>query len=432
MVNILKIPTHLITASSSWLSKIIIAGVQLLSVKYLLEMLGESNYAIFSLLTGLMVWCSIIDFGIGSSLQNFISELRAKNQDYNLYIKAALQLLLIASIGFISVLFVLSKLISEFYLASFHESLHGHEAFVFFSAVVVFGLVGAGTVGYKILFAELIGWKANIINGISYLVGLICVLVFYFLQIKITIVAALIALYAPVALLSVIYLCYRYYNLPKLKPKKEYYKDILKRTYGFFIFMLLSILVLQADYIVISQKLSSSDIVKYTVTMKIFGLIFFIYTAVLQALWPICAEYRIRKEWNKLRKTVAVNVIGGVFFIFVSTFLFYLFKSTIYGILSPTLDVNISIYIFILLAVYFSVRVWCDTFAMLLQSMNALKVLWFLVPCQAIISGWAQWVLAGKYGILGVLIGLTLSFLLTVFWGLPVTYFNMVKKEVYK
>ncbi|MBS1205010.1 MAG: putative O-antigen transporter [Proteobacteria bacterium] len=428
----LKIPTHLITAGSSWLSKIIIAGVQLLSVKYLLEMLGENNYAIFSLLTGLMIWCSIIDLGIGNSLQNFISELRAKNQDYSLYIKAALQLLLLASISFIGVLFVLSKLISEFYLSSFHESLHGHEAFVFFSTVVVFGLVGAGTVGYKILFAELVGWKANVINGISYLVGLICILTFYFLQIKISIVTALIALYAPVAFLSLIYLCYRYYHLPELKPKKEYYKDILKRTYGFFIFTLLSILVLQADYIVISQKLSSAEIVKYTVTMKIFGLIFFIYTAVLQALWPICAEYRIRKEWSKLRKTVAVNIIGGVFFIFVSTFAFYLFKSTVYGILSPALDANISIYIFILLAVYFSVRVWCDTFAMLLQSMNALKVLWFLVPCQAIISGWAQWVLAGKYGILGVLIGLTLSFLLTVFWGLPVTYFNMVKKEVHQ
>jgi len=395
-------------------------------------MLGENNYAIFSLLTGLMVWCSIIDLGIGSSLQNFISELRAKNQDYNLYIKAALQLLLIALIGFIGVLFVLSKLISEFYLASFHESLQGHEACVFFSAIVVFGLVGAGTVGYKILYAELIGWKANIINGISYLVGLICVLAFYFLEIKINIIAALIALYAPVGLLSVIYLCYRYYHLPEFKPKKEHYKDILKRTWGFFIFTLLSIMVLQADYIVISQKLSSSDIVKYTVTMKIFGLIFFIYTAVLQALWPICTEYRIRKEWNKLKKTVAVNVIGGVFFIFVSTFIFYLFKSTLYRILSPMLDANISMYIFILLAIYFSVRVWCDTFAMLLQSMNALKVLWLLVPCQAIISGWAQWVLADKYGILGVLIGLTLSFLLTVFWGLPVTYFNIVKKEVHQ
>ncbi len=55
-------------------------------------------------------------------------------------------------------------------------------------------------------------------------------------------------------------------------------------------FSSLSIIVLQTDYIVMSQKLSAADIIKYTVTMKIFGLMFFIYTAVLQALWPVCAE----------------------------------------------------------------------------------------------------------------------------------------------
>ncbi|MGH2339842.1 hypothetical protein ACRB9V_25300, partial [Salmonella enterica subsp. enterica serovar Paratyphi A] len=42
-------------------------------------------------------------------------------------------------------------------------------------------------------------------------------------------------------------------------------------------FSSLSIIVLQTDYIVMSQKLSAADIIKYTVTMKIFGLMFFIY-----------------------------------------------------------------------------------------------------------------------------------------------------------
>lgn len=429
MVHMFKIPTHLITAGSSWLSKIIIAGVQLLSVKYLLQMLGENNYAIFSLLTGLMIWCTLVDFGIGSSVQNFISELRAKNNDYNPYIKAALQLLFVSAVIFIGVMVSLSKVTSEFYLASFKDILNGHEAVVFISAVVVFGLVGVGSVGYKILFAEMVGWKANIINGASYLLGFIVVLIFYFLHIKIDVVIALVALYAPVAFLSMAYLCYRYYKLPALKPQKQCYKDILKRTYGFFIFTLLSILVLQADYVVISQKLSPLDIIKYTITMKVFSLIFFIYTAILQALWPICTEYRIRKEWFKLKKIVVANILTGIVFIIVSTFIFYYSKKTVYGLLSTDLDSNVSYCVFILLAIYFSIRVWCDTFAMLLQSMNCLKILWILVPFQAAISGWAQWVLAGKMGIPGVLTGLILSFLLTVFWGLPVAYFKTVKKE---
>ncbi|EGG7761707.1 transporter, partial [Salmonella enterica] len=53
-------------AGSSWLSKIIVAGVQLASISYLISILGEEKYAIFSLLTGLLVWCSAVDFGIGT------------------------------------------------------------------------------------------------------------------------------------------------------------------------------------------------------------------------------------------------------------------------------------------------------------------------------------------------------------------------------
>lgn len=83
-VQLLKIPSHLIVAGSSWLSKIIIAGVQLASISYLISILGEEKYAIFSLLTGLLVWCSAVDFGIGTGLLVIIlCQLRSP---YSIYI----------------------------------------------------------------------------------------------------------------------------------------------------------------------------------------------------------------------------------------------------------------------------------------------------------------------------------------------------------
>ncbi|WP_234832128.1 glycosyltransferase, partial [Salmonella enterica] len=151
-------------------------------------------------------------------------------------------------------------------------------------------------------------------------------------------------------------------------------------------FSSLSIIVLQTDYIVMSQKLSAADIIKYTVTMKIFGLMFFIYTAVLQALWPVCAELRVKMQWRKLHRIIFLNIIGGVFFIGLGTLFIYVLKDYIYSIIANGIDYNISEVVFVLLAVYFSIRVWCDTFAMLLQSMNQLKILWLIVPCQALIG----------------------------------------------
>lgn len=423
-----RIPRHLIIAASSWLSKIIIAGVQLVSVKFLLEILGEEPYAVFTLLTGLLVWFSIADIGIGSSLQNYISELKVDRKSYDAYIKAAIHILFVSLIVLSFTLFFLSDKLSSLYLTSFSDELRNNSRIYFFIASVLFISIGVGSVVYKILFAEQLGWKANIINALSYLLGFLGVVALHYLMPDSSITSALVALYAPVAILPIIYISFRYIYVFKAKVNFNIYKLLLSRSSGFLIFSFLSIIVLQTDYIVMSQKLSAADIIKYTVTMKVFGLMFFIYTAVLQALWPVCAELRVKMQWRKLHKVVFLNIIGGVFFVGLGTLFIYILKDYIYNIIANGIDYNISGSIFVLLAVYFSIRVWCDTFAMLLQSMNQLRILWLIVPCQALIGGVTQWYFAEHYGIVGLLYGLIISFSLTVFWGLPVYYMYKIKR----
>ncbi|EEM4479732.1 transporter, partial [Salmonella enterica subsp. enterica serovar Derby] len=51
-----------------------------------------------------------------------------------------------------------------------------------------------------------------------------------------------------------------------------------------------------------------------------------------------------------------------------------------------------------------------------------------LVPLQAIIGGISQWYFSSTLGISGVLLGLIISFALTVFWGLPLTYLIKANK----
>ncbi|MII95971.1 transporter, partial [Salmonella enterica subsp. enterica] len=147
-----RIPRHLIIAASSWLSKIIIAGVQLVSVKFLLEILGEESYAVFTLLTGLLVWFSIADIGIGSSLQNYISELKADRKSYDAYIKAAIHILFASLIILSSTLFFLSDKLSSLYLTSFSDELKNNSGSYFFIASILFIFIGVGSVVYKILF----------------------------------------------------------------------------------------------------------------------------------------------------------------------------------------------------------------------------------------------------------------------------------------
>ncbi|EGL7700532.1 MATE family efflux transporter [Salmonella enterica] len=427
-VQLLKIPSHLIVAGSSWLSKIIIAGVQLASISYLISILGEEKYAIFSLLTGLLVWCSAVDFGIGTGLQNYISECRAKNKSYDAYIKSVLHLSFIAIIFFIALFYIFSGVISAKYLSSFHEILQDKTRMLFFTSCLVFSSIGIGAIAYKILFAELVGWKANLLNALSYMIGMLGLLYIYYRGISVDIKLSLIVLYLPVGMISLCYIVYRYIKLYHVKTTKSHYIAILRRSSGFFLFTLLSIVVLQTDYMVISQRLTPADIVQYTVTMKIFGLVFFIYTAILQALWPICAELRVKQQWKKLNKMIGVNILLGSLYVVGCTIFIYLFKEQIFSVIAKDINYQVSILSFMLIGIYFCIRVWCDTYAMLLQSMNYLKILWILVPLQAIIGGIAQWYFSSTLGISGVLLGLIISFALTVFWGLPLTYLIKANK----
>nr|WED68345.1 MATE family efflux transporter [Pectobacterium colocasium] len=158
-------------------------------------------------------------------------------------------------------------------------------------------------------------------------------------------------------------------------------------------------------------------------------MLFFIYSAVLQALWPLCAELSVGKNWNRLNKMITINIFFGAAFISLFTLILFFFKGEVIPLISIKIDYNINYSVFFMFGAYFIIRVWCDTFAMLLQSMNYLKPLLYLVPIQAVVGFSAQWFLTEKYGIMGILLGLSLSFIVTVFWGLPYFYYKLIKKE---
>jgi hypothetical protein len=56
---------------------------------------------------------------------------------------------------------------------------------------------------------------------------------------------------------------------------------------------------------------------------------------------------------------------------------------------------------------------------MVLQSISDLRPLWIFAPFQAILSGGFQLLLAPKFGVNGIVMGVMLSFVITVAWALP-------------
>jgi O-antigen/teichoic acid export membrane protein len=178
--------------------------------------------------------------------------------------------------------------------------------------------------------------------------------------------------------------------------------------------------VLQIDYLIMAQFLAPRQIVEYNLTGKIFNLCFFMYAAILQALWPVCAEAVARHEWDGvLRHMRRYIVVGWILVVCFCCFLVVAMPQLV-RILSPKDPVQISVLLIVAFGGYYLLRVWCDTVAMVLQSMSYLRPFWLLVPVQALLCFSLQWLLVPRYGVYGVLLGLCGSFVGTVVWGLPV------------
>lgn len=427
-----KIPLHIWVALSSICSKVLSAAVQIIIIKYLLAELGSTLFATYTLLASLLAWSVLVDFGVGYSLQNFISERKAQNIKYEIYIVSVFIFIVPVLMFLLCLSYFIAPYISSMYLSSDNFHSEEYKSFLVFFSFVLFSINSVGAIVYKVLFAEQKGWLANLFISIGWLLGLVIVIAYSELGFQLSVFWAILLFYLPSSIIPAVVLIIkvcRVFENAFLSEIFLTFKLILKRGWGFWLFAIMSTLVLQADYLVMSQRLDPLEITKYAVTMKVFGISVFLYQAVLQALWPVCAELRSQGKWSELGVSVNHYLFYAVLLVLVFTILIILYQDLIFSLLGS--DLQIEGTTLLLFGGYFVIRVWTDTYAVLLQSMNVLKPFFILVPMQALISICFQWYFSGLYGINGILIGLILSFFLTVTFGLPFFFYKIIREKAF-
>lgn len=422
------IPPFLIVAASSWGSRIVVASSQLILIRDLLQRLGAQQYSVFALLGGLIAWSALADFGVGASVQNYISERRTLNKNYAELIVTSTLLILPIFLILCGLLYLFSPFLAGFYLKNAVFLSANDKTELFATTVLIFFITTLGGITYKCWYANQLGWLANVFPAVGTLIGLALILTVNINAYAYPILAVIILYYSPAAIFSIFALISNfYYHQIKINILSflNNSKIILLRGSAFWLFAIISTIALQADYLVLSQHIAADEIVLYTTLLKIFSLGFFIYLALLQALWPVCIELRVQQNWSELKKVVHRYILIGVIGIFIFTLLFILFRNDIINIMS--LHIAIPISTALLFGTLFIIKVWTDTFSILLQSLNKLKPLWFIVPIQALLSFKLQWFLGGSYGVNGMLLGAMLSLLLTMVIGGPFFFYRTLR-----
>lgn len=409
-----------LVAGGAWLARIVQVLAQLAVVRILTDRLGAEGYGLFAVLTSLSGWLVLSDFSIGTSLQNHISERRVAEQAADDIAFTAIVLALGAAVVAGLLVFLIAPFLSYYLLDEFTGWSASSRMLTFWA--MAFPMIGTalGGVAYKVWFAQHRGYLSNLLPALAAVLGLLGIWIVASLDVPERLSWTVLAYYLPGAAIPLLCLgamAVRMMRRTEFRPTLV--RPLLHRAMRFWVLGLFAAGVLQVDYAIIAQVLPAEDIVVYNVATKVFTLILFVYSALLFALWPVCSEAIARGDWDSVLDQIRKYLCFGAVLILVGGSAFALLRGSIVTILAPSLTVDVPIAVIALLTVYALVRIWTDTFAMVLQSMNDLTVFWIATPIQAVMSIALQIVGVRLFGLPGMVGGLILCFVLSVGWMLP-------------
>jgi O-antigen/teichoic acid export membrane protein len=421
VLGIRDVSRHLVVTATAWLSRLITAIVQLVAIRLVLEHLGSEDYAMFALLIGLTGWFALLDLGLGYSVQNAISESRAKDLSHVAIVGAVLLASVLLLVIWSTVISVIAPHASAIYLGRFDSgsiTVADKRDLMLFAALLL-TLAAVGGVMYRIWYGEQRGYLANLLTSIGSVAGLLGMWFALQSDLDRKLLWILILYLAPAALLPAIAMGWRLAFVHPRPNNARSVSSLLPRALEFWTFALMSSAVLSIDYLVMSQLLSSLEIVSYVLTTKVLGFVLTVYGAALMALWPVLSELGANHRWHEMLGTVRRYVAIGIGAAVVCTILTLLLRTEIADLLGAKGGEALPVSLILMTGFYIVVRVWTDSFAILLQSINDLRVFMMWVPLQAVICVALQWILAPVWGAQGVIVALLLSFVFTVTWVLP-------------
>jgi len=410
---------------AGWAAKVVVVLLSLLNTRMLIDLVGIEGLAVQSIIVSLTVWFALLNFGIPTAVQNLVSKYRAKGADYETVKNTAYTILIILFLLLLPV--VLSAgLIVRYWLLSNYEFVSVQSVLI---ACTLMFISGLGLLFSQILYAEHRGIWANIypaINAICVFAGLATLGWLGFTNFNIVLVVFLLPSLLIFCLGAFQIRAFRVWNLD-VKIAREIWRD----SKGLLLFATLSAATLAVDYFIMSRLLQPYDIAQYNLASRIFITILSIHGVLLVTTWPVISELLHRKQLSEARKKLALTLQQGLVFMVVAGGGLVMTMDWIIPILSGNKITDVPLYLSLSLFIYTMLRIWSDTFAMGLLCIGKTGPINLYIPFQAGISLIGQYVFANMFGVIGIVFGLIVSFVLTAAWILPWQFFKITKKNEY-
>lgn len=396
----------------------------LISAPIMLHNVDRADYGVLLTLTSIVGWIGYMDVGLGNGLRNKLPEFLAKGEFYSakkivsscyvtlaIYVALIIVIFLIVS-PFVDWLGVLNSPTSD------AGEIQGLTNIVFISFCIqfLFGLINS------ILFAYQMPAFQSLFTFVGQFIALIALViqVYVFDVTSVLQIGAVNSMIPPLVLFLGSIGLFRT-KLKEIAPSFKLFEfksvgSILSLGLKFFVLQMITIVLFQANSIIIARVVSPEAVVEYNLAFKYVSLLTMIFTIVITPVWSATTDAYVRKDFAWINKTISFSRKVCIASIFIGV-LMVLASKFVYGIWlgKGTIDINYSTTGLILL--YISFEMLYKVYGTIINGTGKVFAQIILTGVIAIIYIPLAIFFGKLFGLSGVLIANAIVFALNYLWS---------------
>lgn len=396
----------------------------LISAPIMLHHVDRADYGVLLTLTSIVGWVGYMDVGLGNGLRNKLPEFLAKGDFHSAkkivsscYVTLAIYVALIIVIflmvsPFVDWLGVLNSPTSD------AGEIRGltNVVFIAFCIQFLFGLINSILFAYQMpAFQSLFTFVGQFIALIALVIQVYVFDVTSVLQIGAvnSIIPPLVLFWGSIGLFRT--------KLKEIAPSFKLFEfksvgSILSLGLKFFVLQMITIVLFQANSIIIARVVSPEAVVEYNLAFKYVSLLTMIFTIVITPVWSATTDAYVRKDFAWINKTISLSRKVCIASIFIGV-LMVLASKFVYGIWlgKGTIDINYSTTSLILL--YISFEMLYKVYGTIINGTGKVFAQIILTGVIAIIYIPLAILLGKLFGLSGVLIANAIVFALNYLWS---------------
>ena len=396
----------------------------LISAPIMLHHVDRADYGVLLTLTSIVGWVGYMDVGLGNGLRNKLPEFLAKGDFHSAkkivsscYVTLAIYVALIIVIflmvsPFVDWLGVLNSPTSD------AGEIRGltNVVFIAFCIQFLFGLINS------ILFAYQMPAFQSLFTFVGQFIALIALViqVYVFDVTSVLQIGAVNSMIPPLVLFLGSIGLFRT-KLKEIAPSFKLFEfksvgSILSLGLKFFVLQMITIVLFQANSIIIARVVSPEAVVEYNLAFKYVSLLTMIFTIVITPVWSATTDAYVRKDFEWINKTLSFSRKVCIASIFIGV-LMVLASKFVYGMWlgRGSIDINYSTTGLILL--YISFEMLYKVYGTIINGTGKVFAQIILTGIIAIIYIPLAIFLGNLCGLSGVLIANTIVFALNYVWS---------------